>query len=144
LQKVIAMSDIRNFRDLEAWQVSMAFVDDVYSITLSFPKVELYGLAGQLRRAAVSIPSNIAEGQARGGRAGLNHLSIALGSLAETETQIEIALRRGYLSATRMNNLRPRIESCRRLLYGLRRAKRLRLGLSVGGPVILIALQLLA
>lgn len=88
------MNEIRNHRDLEAWRLAMDVVMETYELTECFPAKEIYGLQSQMRRAAVSVPSNIAEGQARPLRASLNHLSIALGSLAELDTQLEIAIRR--------------------------------------------------
>ena len=138
------MSEIRSYRDLEAWQVAMDAVTETYQVSVDFPKAETYGLMGQMRRAAVSVSSNIAEGQARTGRAGLNHIGIAIGSLAELDTQLDIALRLTYVSAERVRPLRKSIDSARRLLYGLRRARRLRLGLSVAthGSWILLAFRL--
>ena len=76
----------------------MDVVEAVYRISATFPKSEMYGLTSQIRRAAISVPSNIAEGHARSStREYLNHVSIAQGSLAEIETQIEIARRLGYV-----------------------------------------------
>jgi four helix bundle protein len=90
---------IKSYKDLIAWQMGMQLVEEVYTITRGFPKEELYGLIQQLRRAAVSIPSNIAEGHSRiGSREFVHRLSIAHGSLAEVETQIEIARRLGYIT----------------------------------------------
>lgn len=80
---------VKSYCDLVAWQKAMDPVEEVYKITKGFPKEELYGLTNQLRRAAVSIPSNIAEGQSRGSRDVLRFLSIAHGSLSETENSIE-------------------------------------------------------
>ena len=81
-----------NYRDLLAWQKSRAFVKAIYQATASFPKTETFGLSLQLRRAAVSIPSNIAEGYGRrGGPDLLRFLYIARGSLLELETQILVA-----------------------------------------------------
>jgi four helix bundle protein len=78
---------IRSFRDLRVWQVGMDLVEQIYLLTQTFPKYEMYGLAGQMQRAAVSIPSNIAEGQVREHlKEYLHHLSIARSSLAELET----------------------------------------------------------
>jgi four helix bundle protein len=83
------------------WQVAMDAVMKTYALTTGFPKSETYGLSGQMRRAAVSVPSNIAEGQARRATgAFLNHLGIALGSLAELDTQLEVSFRLGYASFT--------------------------------------------
>ena len=91
---------VRHYQELVAWQLAMDLVQSVYAITRSFPASEQFGLTNQLRRAAVSIPSNIAEGQGRGvGREFCHHLRIAAGSLNEVETQILIAERLGYLDA---------------------------------------------
>jgi four helix bundle protein len=138
------MGEIKNYRDLEAWQIAMEAVLKTYDVTAEFPALERYGLSSQMRRAAVSVPSNIAEGQARSGRASLNHVAIALGSLAELDTQLEVAVRLTYVSLARTADLRNLIGSDRRLLYGLRRAKRANLALTASGPacVILLALRL--
>ena len=98
---------VHSYRDLVAWKRSMALVLDVYRLTQSFPKIETYGLTSQLRRAAVSIPSNIAEGQARLTTGEFKHfLGNARGSLKEVETQILISTDLGYL----------RTEECEKLL----------------------------
>jgi four helix bundle protein len=87
-------------RDLLAWREAMALVEVVYRDTASLPKEEMYGLTAQIRRAAVSVPSNIAEGAARNSSGELvQFLGIACGSLAELETQLELAIRLGYLRA---------------------------------------------
>ena len=89
---------MRSCRELIVWQKAMDLVVDIYRITRTFPKSEVYGLAGQMQRASVSVPSNIAEGHAlKQTQAYLRHLAIASGSLAELETQLEIADRLGYL-----------------------------------------------
>ena len=136
------MSEIRDHRDLEAWLVAMDAVMETYRITSSFPKSELYGLTSQMRRAAVSAPSNIAEGQGRGDaiRACLNHFGIALGSLAELDTQLEVAIRLAYVTIAESRNLKRLIESSRRLLHGLRRAKKRRLVGTATGALIALAL----
>jgi four helix bundle protein len=88
------MATIKSFRDLTAWQKAMALAEACYALTAAFPQAERYGLTVQIRRAAVSIPSNIAEGHNRRSRqAFANHVGIALGSQAELETQIELAVR---------------------------------------------------
>ena len=87
---------VKSFNDLVAWRKAMDLVVEVYKITNSFPRDEQYGLTNQLRRAAVSIPSNIAEGQSRASRDFVRFLSMAHGSLSETETQMQIAARLGY------------------------------------------------
>lgn len=90
---------IQGFRDLRVWQAAMDFVADTYRLTQDLPAQETYGLLSQMRRAAVSIPSNIAEGHARSSTKDfLRHLSIAQGSIAEIETQLEISQRLDYLS----------------------------------------------
>jgi len=89
----------KRYADLIAWQKAMDLVQEVYGLTKRFPKEELYSLTSQLRRAAVSVPSNLAEGHSRkGAREFSRCLSIAPGSLSEAETQVEIARRLGYLT----------------------------------------------
>jgi len=91
--------NVKSYKDLIVWQKSLDLADRVYDVTESFPSREMYGLTNQLRRAAVSIPSNIAEGQARQSTPEFRRfLSIAKGSLAEVETQLHIAIRRNYVS----------------------------------------------
>ena len=134
------MSEIKDHRDLEAWRVTMDAVMETYRLSADFPKTEIYGLTGQMRRAAVSVPSNIAEGQARTFRAAINHLGISLGSIAELDTQLEVAVRRGYTSSDDAAGLQKLIVSGRRLTHGLRRAKRLTLAASVAAPAGLLLL----
>jgi len=89
----------RNHRDLRAWQDAMVLVEHLYQVTATFPQSELYGLTNQIRRAAVSVPSNIAEGAARSGAKELRQfLSIAQASLSELDTLVDIAARVGYLA----------------------------------------------
>jgi len=91
--------NIRSYRDLDVWHKAMELAQRRYELTEEYPTCEIYGLASQLRRAAVSIASNIAEGHSRRSRqAYLNHLSIALGSQAEVETQIDLSCRLGFIS----------------------------------------------
>jgi four helix bundle protein len=93
------MSIINSYKDLHVWQKSMIICEEVYKITKTFPSHEVYGLTSQIRRCSVSIPSNIAEGRLRGHRAEYKHfLYIAYGSGAELETQLQIALRIGYIN----------------------------------------------
>jgi four helix bundle protein len=88
---------VQSYRDLVAWQKAMDMVEAVYRATQTWPKDEVYGLTTQARRAAVSVPANIAEGQGRRGAAEMvHHLSMAGGSLHELETHLLIALRLGY------------------------------------------------
>jgi four helix bundle protein len=110
----------RNYSDLLAWQKAMERVVEVYKATKAFPKEEICGLTAQLRRAVVSIPSNIAEGQGRrADRQFQNFLSIAHGSVRETETQILIAERLGYLDAPKRQDLLTIAAETGRLITGL-------------------------
>jgi four helix bundle protein len=94
------------YRDLKAWRKAMGLVQDVYRLTLEFPREETYGLTSQLRKAAVSIASNIAEGKGRSSDKELLHfLSNAKGSLFEVETQIMIADGLGYLTRPQCEDL---------------------------------------
>jgi four helix bundle protein len=111
---------IRNYRDLIAWQKAMDFVTEVYRITSTFPREELYGLTNQLRRCSVSIPSNIAEGQGRRTDPEFAHrLSIAHGSLREAETQLLISERLGYLKRDDLERLLAEAGEIGRLIMGL-------------------------
>jgi len=114
---------VRDYRDLEVWQEAMKLVVLIYENTKSFPKEEMYGLTSQLRRAGVSIPSNIAEGQGRRStKEFLNHLSMARGSALETQTQIEIGIRLRYLNEQTAAALNQQISTVIRLLNGLMNA----------------------
>ena len=113
------------YRDLKAWQAAMEMVPEVYRLTREFPREEGYGLASQLRRAAVSIASNIAEGKGRSSDKELLYfLSNAKGSLFEVETQIMIADRLGHLSHLQTEELLSKTAEIGRLLNGLIRAFR--------------------
>ncbi|MBN2183354.1 MAG: four helix bundle protein [Sedimentisphaerales bacterium] len=91
---------MKTHKDLDVWKRGMSFVEKIYKATKNFPKEEIYGLTSQLRRAAISFPSNIAEGATRSSvKEYIQFLYIALGSLSEIETQIMIAGKLGYLSA---------------------------------------------
>ena len=94
---------VNHYKDLIVWQKAMDLVCLIYNVTKSFPKEEIYGLTSQLRRAAVSVPSNIAEGQARQSTPEFKHfLTISRGSLAEIETQLLIASRLNYLQESQL------------------------------------------
>src|SRR5882757_6215122 len=111
------------YRDLDAWKLAMDLVEHRYRISAVFPREELHGLTSQLRRAPVSIPSNIAEGHCRRTtKVYANHVSIALGSHGELETCVEVGARLGLLSAEEKDRLMSRSDSVGRLLNGLRRA----------------------
>ena len=109
-----------SYQNLVAWQKAMDLVTDVYKVTGAFPKEELYGLTSQLRRAAVSVPSNIAEVQGRKGDGEFKHfLRISLGSLMEVETQIMISERLGYLKPELGQTLLHETGELGRILNGL-------------------------
>ena len=110
-------------RNLLAWQKTMDLAVDVYQLTRKFPQEEMYALTSQLRRAAVSAPSNIAEGAAGRTRQQFsNFLSNAIGSLNEIDTQLELALRLGYVTRTDYDRLYQALDECLALTYGLRKA----------------------
>jgi len=111
---------VKNYSELIAWQKAMDLVERVYEATREFPKEELYGLVSQVRRAAVSIPSNIAEGQGRRStNEFLHHLSYAHGSLREVETQILIAGRLGHLRRSKVDEVMSLSAEVGRLTNGL-------------------------
>jgi len=113
----------KNYRDLDVWWEAMDFVVECYRMTGAFPKSEVYGLASQLQRAAVSIPANIAEGQGRQhDKEFLQHLAIAYGSLAEVETHIQIARRLEYVDGEKENQMLERAARIGRMLNGLRKS----------------------
>ena len=107
-------------KDLEAWKKSIELVKDVYSITKNFPSNEQFGLVSQMRRAAVSIPSNLAEGAARfSDKESIRFIEISLGSLAELETQIIIAKELNFIKENQV--LLEKIKAVSALLIGLRK-----------------------
>jgi four helix bundle protein len=117
------MGEERPHRKLLLWQKALELVVEVYRLTGGFPAMERFGLAGQMQRAAVSIPSNIAEGAARRGRKEyLQFLFIARGSLSELDTQLEIAVRLGYIDAAAGLETQARLDELSRMLSGLIRS----------------------
>ena len=113
---------IRSHRDLVAWQKAMGLVDRVYAVTGQFPAKEEHRLTSQLIRAAISVPANIAEGQARStSRDFANFLIIAKASLIEPDTHVEIAVRRGYISESGATELFALISEISRMLTTLRK-----------------------
>lgn len=107
--------------DLVVWQKAMDLVTAVYKMTGTFPSEERFGLSSQMRRAAVSIPSNIAEGHGRKATgAYINHLSIAYGSLMELETQIQIALRLNFIASLETSHLLEQTNEIGKMLNGLK------------------------
>ena len=114
------MSKITNFRDLEVWKLGKIIVISTYQLTKTFPKDEQYGLVSQMRRAAVSIPANIAEGFNRKHNAEYRQfLFIALGSCAELETHIEIAHDLGMMSAGEQESLLEQLDHESKMLRNL-------------------------
>ena len=114
---------IKSYLDFRVWQSGMELVVLLYEISEKFPSKEIYGLTSQLRRAAVSVPSNIAEGHTREStKEYLHHLSIAQASLAEAETQIEIAFRLTYCTREDLERILTVSTSLGKQLYSLRNA----------------------
>ncbi len=116
------MGSLSTFRQLDVWQLAMDVVVASYAVAARFPRHELYALGQQLRRSVVSIPSNIAEGHNRHARrANLNHVTIALGSQAEVETQLEVALRLGYVTSDEIRAIVEDLARVGQMLHGLQR-----------------------
>jgi len=110
----------KSYRDLIIWQEAIKIAKEVYILTDRFPHHEVYGLVNQLKRAAVSVPSNIAEGQARRLPGGFRHfLRIALGSLAEIDTQLVLACELGYVGKLDISGLDSAIIELRKKIYAL-------------------------
>lgn len=108
---------MKNFKELKVWQKGIELVALVYTVTTTFPEEEKYGLSAQMRRAAVSIPSNIAEGHLRKTAKDFKQfLSIARGSCAELETQIIIAHKLGFIQDDYVNKLSPKVEELSKML----------------------------
>ena len=124
---------MRSYRDLEVWQHGMLLAREIYRATENFPKSELFGLTAQMRRAAVSVPSNIAEGQGRSSdRAFRVFLAQACGSLFELETQLELAKDFGFVTRESHDRMRQEWGTVGRLLHGLLRS--LQEGISAHNP----------
>ena len=110
----------RSYRDLLVWQKAIVLVKQVYVLAAGFPKHETYGLADQMRRSAVSIPSNIAEGQARQHTTEFRQfIYMALGSAAELDTQAVIAHQLGYINDDETRDIDERLTEVRKMLHGL-------------------------
>lgn len=108
---------MRDFRELKVWEKAHHLAVAVYRVTAAFPDREAYGVTAQIRRTAVSIPSNIAEGCGRRGDAELAHfLSIAMGSASELEYQVLLATELGFLAATASNELGSQVVEVKRML----------------------------
>jgi len=116
-------SNIKSHRDLIAWQKAMNLAEAVYQFTRSFPKEEIYGITSQIRRCAVSIPANIAEGQGRRSKKEFQQfLGHARGSLLELDTHLELALRFGYINSEAYQKVLLQIQEVGRLVNGLIRS----------------------
>ena len=126
---------IASYCDLMVWQKAMELAVAVYAATAKLPRDERFGLASQLQRAAVSVPSNIAEGHARQSQREFAHfLSVALGSLAEVSTQVELAGRLAQLDNATVTDVNERAEHLRAMLLSLLTAVRSRIGVRDGDP----------
>jgi four helix bundle protein len=118
-----ATAQIKSHRDLIVWRKAMDLVVAVYELTRGFPRDELYGLTSQIRRAAVSIPANIAEGQGRRSKPEFRQfLGNARGSLLELDTHLELALRLNYLKPVQHQGINERVIEVGRILNGLLRS----------------------
>jgi len=114
---------IQSYRELDVWKKSMNLVEICYKITCEFPKEELYSLTSQIRRASISIPSNIAEGQSRWStKEFLRFLSIARGSLSELETQLILAQRLKYIFEDNLNEILKLTDEIGKMISGLRKS----------------------
>jgi four helix bundle protein len=112
--------DIRPHRKLDVWKMSMDFVKDIYHSTEVFPKSETFGIVSQMRRASISIPSNLAEGAARKGTKKFKQfLNIAQGSISELDTQIELALMLNYIDKNAYTLLMEKLNRISKMLFGL-------------------------
>jgi four helix bundle protein len=119
----VGQGAVRSFRDLRVWQAGMALTVEIYRLSTTFPRHEVYGLMSQVRRAAVSVPANIAEGHTRNNRCGYLHfVSIARGSLAEVETYLELDPHLDYAPTNETRPLLDQAASLGRQLTALRRS----------------------
>jgi len=132
-QPSAAADPVRSYRDLRVWQQAMDLAEATYRATEQFPEDERYGLVTQLRRATVSVASNIAEGHARSTGDYLRHLLISNGSLTEIETQLLLSARLGFLSAELADSLLQTCDQVGRMLGGLRKSLRARRGVRGSG-----------
>ena len=133
---------VRTYRDLDTWQVGMTVVEQTYRLTALLPPDERFGLCSQMRRAAVSIPSNVAESHGRGLIRGcLYFLNVSIGSTAELDTQLEAARRLRFVSADQASGLQASIDRVRPLLYGLRREKERQLAAPITSVLLFVTLS---
>ncbi len=110
---------VHNFKELHVWRKAMDVVEKAYVLTSSFPREEKFGLVSQIQRAAVSIPSNLAEGGGRVSNKELQHfISIAMGSSYELETQMQLALRFNYISQEQLKEFELLLSEVQKMLFG--------------------------
>jgi four helix bundle protein len=135
---------IRSFRDLDAWQVAMEVTMCSYELAKGLPATERFELSAQIRKAAVSVPANIAEGQSCGkdGRF-LYHLAIAQGSIGELETELEVARRLKFISVGEYAKAQKVLERSGQLIHGLTRSVRRKRAARLAGQVSLVGLLVL-
>lgn len=114
------IDETRPHRKLDVWKKSLLFAKQVYGATEKYPASEVYGLVSQMRRASVSIPSNLAEGAARKGKKEfLQFINVAQGSLSELDTQIELSMLLNYISRDEYEELTKELRAISRMLFGL-------------------------
>jgi len=112
---------MHNFKNLHIWKKAMNLTMDIYSISSQFPKEELFTLTAQMRRASISIPSNIAEGCGRGTDKQLAYfLEVAIGSICELETQIYLSYRLEYIAKERLNEMVEKMSELRKMIFGFK------------------------
>ncbi len=113
--------EAHNFRELKVWQMARLFVRDVYVTSSAFPEEERFGLTSQLRRASVSIPSNVAEGSGRSDKDFARFLGMSLSSAYEVETQLLLACDLGFIHENELASLIQKVQEIQRMIYGLQR-----------------------
>ena len=117
---MVSDQKIKSYKELLIWQKGISLVKEVYKLTKKFPRTEKFGLINQIQRSAISIPSNIAEGQARQhSKEFRQFLFTALGSLAELDTQLNIALELNYINQDELTNIDEKVTEIRRMIRGL-------------------------
>jgi len=134
--------EIRSYRDLEVWNRGMDLAVSAYGVTAKLPTAERYGLSGQIQRSATSVPATVAEGHELKGRSYLRHVKIALGSVAELETHLELSLRLKYVTPTDTNLVLNQAAQVGQMLNGLRRSLRRKLLGEISASAGLIALAI--
>jgi len=112
---------MHNFRNLEIWKRSISLVTEIYKLTNSFPQHERYGLTSQMQRAAVSCPSNIAEGSAKSSKKDfVRFLEISLGSLLELETELIVSFNLGYINSARFDEIQASLIELQKMINGFK------------------------